>query len=376
MRLSAFLLLSTAFVWACGPGRGGDGHTTPIGVEVPERIDASNAADSLRLYHGLPRDARGREGLRAALVDYFNREAGPIAESDDLDAIAQHVVTLIDLFTPDDLERGNVPDSLAPLARALVEKGQRLGREGRVLAGLRILRAIEDSDALQAEYAEVATWGRDARANLSTGFERYSELIEVWDEHARLSPAPEVLHTLAELHVQRRDAIVEAFREGAQMMLRMGPLTNQVMRLAPLDVAAVYLRHGDLASAITHIRAMGDGGETEERLLRVLDRARGSDELAADALVELGEAYREVRPATGRGVCREGARRFREDARFPTCLARLAAQEGIYVGHSTGANVAGAVQVAKRLIAKGEEGCVVTIAADRGDRYLSSDLFG
>ena len=50
---------------------------------------------------------------------------------------------------------------------------------------------------------------------------------------------------------------------------------------------------------------------------------------------------------------------------------RLAAQEGIYVGHSTGANVAGAVQVAKRLIAKGEEGCVVTIAADRGDRYFA-----
>jgi cysteine synthase B len=46
---------------------------------------------------------------------------------------------------------------------------------------------------------------------------------------------------------------------------------------------------------------------------------------------------------------------------------RLAAQEGLHVGHSTGANVAGAVEVAKRV----EEGCIVAIACDRGDRYFA-----
>lgn len=46
---------------------------------------------------------------------------------------------------------------------------------------------------------------------------------------------------------------------------------------------------------------------------------------------------------------------------------RLAAQEGLHVGHSTGANVAGALQVANRI----EEGCVVAIACDRGDRYFA-----
>ena len=46
---------------------------------------------------------------------------------------------------------------------------------------------------------------------------------------------------------------------------------------------------------------------------------------------------------------------------------RLAAQEGLHVGHSTGANVAGALEVAKRV----EEGCIVTIACDRGDRYFA-----
>ncbi len=46
---------------------------------------------------------------------------------------------------------------------------------------------------------------------------------------------------------------------------------------------------------------------------------------------------------------------------------RLAAEEGLHVGHSTGANVAGALEIAKRV----EEGCIVAIACDRGDRYFA-----
>jgi cysteine synthase B len=45
----------------------------------------------------------------------------------------------------------------------------------------------------------------------------------------------------------------------------------------------------------------------------------------------------------------------------------LAAEEGLHVGHSTGANVAGALEVAKRP----EASCVVAIACDRGDRYFA-----
>lgn len=46
---------------------------------------------------------------------------------------------------------------------------------------------------------------------------------------------------------------------------------------------------------------------------------------------------------------------------------RLAAQEGLHVGHSTGANVAAALEIAKRA----EASCVVAIACDRGDRYFA-----
>jgi cysteine synthase B len=50
---------------------------------------------------------------------------------------------------------------------------------------------------------------------------------------------------------------------------------------------------------------------------------------------------------------------------------RIAAEEGLHVGHSTGANAYGALVLAKRLAARGEAGCIVAIACDRGDRYFA-----
>lgn len=51
---------------------------------------------------------------------------------------------------------------------------------------------------------------------------------------------------------------------------------------------------------------------------------------------------------------------------------RLAREEGIFAGMSSG----GAADAAVRLCNELEEGLVVSIICDRGDRYLSSDLFG
>lgn len=50
---------------------------------------------------------------------------------------------------------------------------------------------------------------------------------------------------------------------------------------------------------------------------------------------------------------------------------RLGAEEGLHVGHSTGANVCGALKVAMRLVREKREGCIAIIACDRGDRYFA-----
>jgi cysteine synthase B len=58
-----------------------------------------------------------------------------------------------------------------------------------------------------------------------------------------------------------------------------------------------------------------------------------------------------------------------EEAREMT--KRLAKEEGIFAGMSSGGSVAVAVKIANQL----EFGVVVAVICDRGDRYLSSDLF-
>lgn len=50
---------------------------------------------------------------------------------------------------------------------------------------------------------------------------------------------------------------------------------------------------------------------------------------------------------------------------------RLAAEEGLFVGMSSGAAVAGAIRAAQDL----DSGIIVTLLPDRGDRYLSTTLF-
>ncbi|MBC5838254.1 cysteine synthase CysM [Flavobacterium muglaense] len=58
-----------------------------------------------------------------------------------------------------------------------------------------------------------------------------------------------------------------------------------------------------------------------------------------------------------------------DDARAMT--KRLALEEGVFAGMSSGGSVATAVKLAEEM----ESGVIVAIICDRGDRYLSSDLF-
>ncbi|MBN3521726.1 cysteine synthase CysM [Algoriphagus lutimaris] len=51
---------------------------------------------------------------------------------------------------------------------------------------------------------------------------------------------------------------------------------------------------------------------------------------------------------------------------------RMAKEEGVLAGMSSGGALHAAIELAKTL----EEGVIVCITCDRGDRYLSSDLFG
>jgi cysteine synthase B len=49
---------------------------------------------------------------------------------------------------------------------------------------------------------------------------------------------------------------------------------------------------------------------------------------------------------------------------------RVAAEEGLFVGHSSGAGLAGAVRLAREVPA-GQSACIVCVLCDRGDRYFT-----
>jgi cysteine synthase A len=51
---------------------------------------------------------------------------------------------------------------------------------------------------------------------------------------------------------------------------------------------------------------------------------------------------------------------------------RMAREEALFAGTSSGANVVAAIQVAERL---GPDATVVTLAADSGLKYLSTDVY-
>lgn len=67
----------------------------------------------------------------------------------------------------------------------------------------------------------------------------------------------------------------------------------------------------------------------------------------------------------------DGCRMVYEEDAFPLAR-RLAAEEGIFVGMSSGATVFAALEVAREL---GPGKVVLTMAADTGDRYVSTELF-
>ena len=51
---------------------------------------------------------------------------------------------------------------------------------------------------------------------------------------------------------------------------------------------------------------------------------------------------------------------------------RIVREEGIFVGMSSGAALYAAIEVAKNI----DRGTIVAVFPDRGEKYLSTDLFG
>ena len=291
-------------------------------VHKAEPIPSAEYPEATRRFLRMPADHPERRALRDQLVATVLTQAQSLADVGDYEGVVAEVGQLTAFLSPDDSAAGVLPKQIEPIAGYIDHRGGQLGEEGDVLAANFILERLTGKAEYQERYDTIASWGRDARSNLDTVAEQYGGLISVWSDHAELTPAPEVLDTLAGLHVAGRDAVAA---EPDEKRHRLGISGERQLRLAPLNVAAVYLSHGDLGSAINRVESMGPGGELQLRLLDLLRAAQSNDEQGAAATFELVEGYRVARPDVAAGLCRASLIRFPDDYRFPTCMARVAA---------------------------------------------------
>lgn len=315
--LFIFGLLSLAA--ACAHSAAGPRGTA---IKKADPIPQAEVPAATRRFLRMPVSDPDRRELRDGLIASVLTQAQSLTDVGDYEGVARALTRLTTFLSPADYAAGVLPEGLEPIAQFVVARGGHLGDEGYVLAANYMLGRLTRDEAYQREYDAIAAWAREARANLDTVSEQYAGLISVWSDHAELTPAPDVLGTLAELHIAGRDAVSA---ESIEARHSLGIAGERQLRLAPLNVAAVYLPWGDLQSAITKVESMGPGGELQLRLLALLRAARSSDEAGAAATFELVEGYRVARPSVAGGLCRTALLRFPDDYRFPTCMARVAA---------------------------------------------------
>ena len=324
--------LFALFMSACG---GVSAHVDHPEASGPPAVDAENEQEIRRVVVRMDPTDPERVAWRDALVEYLARDSGALITRGDYDAVVAQLAELTSLMTPAELERGQVPEAVEPLANFIIEHGSPRGDEGRVMGAHLLLSALgRDVETHRDARAEIAAWGRAARSGISSPLERFGGLIRVWEQQDQIAASPEVLEMLARLYLEQRGAIASLFDPEAgsvrgrfsPMELRMAPL---LMQRAPLDVAAVFLRHEDLEGAIEHVGQFsqtGEDGPLVVRLAEILSAARENTPRGADALGELAEGFSNARPEITAAICRLGARRFPEEARFALCLARAAAQ--------------------------------------------------
>lgn len=296
-------------------------------AQVPARVTAQNAAATEREFRAQVPQSEAYEQLRAGLVAYLAAQSQEILARGDYDEVLEHTARISSLYTPTEFEQGAIPAALGPLAEFIVKAGEPRADEGAVLGALRILAALHPDDGhYEAYYKRLKDWSVSARAVLPNPLGLDDELIHVWTRHAILAPTPEVLSALARRHIEERTRFVRRFQM-AEGRFTLSAREFEHIQNKSFDIAGVFLRHGDVASALSHLKAAGAAGSLDARLIELLEMAREDGGEGADALLALANTtgFRLGDPLVSERLCQVGMRAYRKDPRFLLCLGNLAA---------------------------------------------------
>jgi tetratricopeptide (TPR) repeat protein len=334
VHLAQFALVVAVAVLGGGCAGPGQGAAKPATVlDLPDELDEASYARAERAYLRLDPAAPERTELRARLVRHLLKEAERARAAEEYDRVVDDVSHATSLYLPEELTKTLLPE-FGPLAGYLRTEGERRGDEPRVLSALWIQKTLSpDNPEPRQQYDMLRHWSDEARQNLGGLTEHLSGLIDVMAEHARITPAPEVLATLADLYIERRRKLVLTFGPDAEQQEGSNELTyqdyreaTQALNRAPLDIAAVYLAHQDFDHALERLRTLETATGLEPRLRATLERAVTNESDAPVSVLALSRKYLEGGEVqVSRALCLYGVRRFPQDATFPQCLARIAA---------------------------------------------------
>jgi len=202
-------------------------------------------------------------------------------------------------------------------------------------------------EALGAELTIVPSVGGKITPDLTP------RMIEVARE---LAASPDVYWTD---QLNNTDSLVGYYRVGAELL-------EQMQR--PIDVFCCAVGTSGMATGVRN--ALHDAGSTARVVIFEPDSSPviSTGRPGVNSVEGIGIG---IVPALLDLELFDGVRAISEDAAF-AMARRLAAEEGLLAGGSTGLNVAGAIEIAREL---GAGTSVVTLACDTGLKYLSGDLY-
>ncbi len=128
-------------------------------------------------------------------------------------------------------------------------------------------------------------------------------------------------------------------------------------------VGSAHSIHGTTEALLSHTRSLHIAAVEPTESAVLSGHAAGSHNIEGIGIGFIPPLWEKDKVQEILTVSTEDAKRMAQ---------RLASEEGIFAGTSSGANVVAALQIAKRL---GPDASVVTLMVDSGVRYLSSDLF-
>lgn len=321
-----------------GCGMRGKPAQTAATVALPAELDKQSFARVERAYRRLEPSNPQRPAIRERLVRHLLHEAEGAHRADEYDAAVEQLASITSLYRPDELAGGLHPE-LLPLAQYLRVEGERRGDEGRVLSALWIQAHLaQDKTEPEQQYQVLRRWSDEARRDLGGVGEHLKGLIDVMAEHARLTPAPEVLDALAQLYAERRQQLITAMGpegepppEGSGLSREEFRDVSVTLARAPLDIAGVYLLHQNFDSALDRLSKLQGVTGLEPRIRTIVEIVAGNKSEAPSALLALSRVYNEMRGfSVASALCMYGVRTYTEDARFPQCLGRLAALDDDY----------------------------------------------